>query len=396
MAPLAKTYPTDSANPATKRWGHRTCTPEETLAWLTPNLTRFGITRVAEITGLDTIGIPVFQAVRPMGRSLSVSQGKGRSKMAAKVSAVMEAIEVWHAEVEGLPRQYATAAALGRKALMTAQDLPTIQAGRFDPNAEMGWIKARDLGKDQIGLVPGDAANMDFTRQALPVGLARSTTGLAGGNTKAEARASALAEVIERACQAEFLRAGTRQHSTRRLDPEVIARACPVVADLIRLIQNAGVHIDLHNMTNRFGVTAIRAVLYRSKCHAPTQMPAVGHGAHLDPVTAIGRAITEAAQARLTYIAGNRDDLNPAFYDNADVPNIARLLDQGMDLLASRRGLDLTDQSGFSADQDGEIMLERILSNGAGPVVEVDLTQEKIGIPVVKILAPNVSYLACS
>jgi len=36
-----------------------------------------GVTRLAEITGLDLVGIPVFQAIRPAGRSLSVHQGKG-------------------------------------------------------------------------------------------------------------------------------------------------------------------------------------------------------------------------------------------------------------------------------------------------------------------------------
>ena len=33
-----------------------------------------------DATGLDRIGIPIAQAVRPLGRSWSVSQGKGLAK----------------------------------------------------------------------------------------------------------------------------------------------------------------------------------------------------------------------------------------------------------------------------------------------------------------------------
>src|SRR5262249_47188814 len=39
---------------------HRTVRPEETLARYTPLLDRMGITRIANITGLDHIGIPVY------------------------------------------------------------------------------------------------------------------------------------------------------------------------------------------------------------------------------------------------------------------------------------------------------------------------------------------------
>src|SRR5215831_2266787 len=71
---------------------------KETLARIRPSLSDFGITRLANITGLDTIGIPVWTAVRPLGCSLSVSQGKGVSHELAVVSAIMESVEVFHAE----------------------------------------------------------------------------------------------------------------------------------------------------------------------------------------------------------------------------------------------------------------------------------------------------------
>ena len=57
-----------------------------------------GITRIANVTGLDTIGIPVVMVCRPNSRSVSVSQGKGLTLAAAKASGVMESVEGYHAE----------------------------------------------------------------------------------------------------------------------------------------------------------------------------------------------------------------------------------------------------------------------------------------------------------
>ncbi|MHC4093368.1 MAG: YcaO-like family protein, partial [Planctomycetota bacterium] len=65
---------------------HRTVSPAETLARLTPLLPQMGITRVANITGLDFIGIPVVMVCRPNSRSIAVAQGKGLELVAAKVS----------------------------------------------------------------------------------------------------------------------------------------------------------------------------------------------------------------------------------------------------------------------------------------------------------------------
>ena len=95
----------------TKAWrdgGRRTCSPQETWSRLKPLLPVFGIARVANITGLDRIGIPVFTACRPNSRSLSVFQGKGLSTGAARVSAVMEAYETWCAESIDAPLKFAS------------------------------------------------------------------------------------------------------------------------------------------------------------------------------------------------------------------------------------------------------------------------------------------------
>src|SRR5262249_4874631 len=52
-----------------------------------------GITRVADLTGLDVIGVPVFAAYRPNSRSLAASMGKGPEPDRARLGAAMEALE---------------------------------------------------------------------------------------------------------------------------------------------------------------------------------------------------------------------------------------------------------------------------------------------------------------
>ena len=82
---------------------HRLVAPAETLGRVRTHMPGMCITRIANVTGLDSIGIPVVVVCRPNSRSLSVSQGKGLDLEAAKASALMESIEGYHAEHIDLP-----------------------------------------------------------------------------------------------------------------------------------------------------------------------------------------------------------------------------------------------------------------------------------------------------
>ena len=60
--------------------------PGDLVARMRPRFGEVGITRLAEMTGLDTVGWPVWAAVRPNAPTLSVCQGKGSSVEAAQAS----------------------------------------------------------------------------------------------------------------------------------------------------------------------------------------------------------------------------------------------------------------------------------------------------------------------
>lgn len=76
----------------------RSCPPFSTINKVTTLSKVMGVTRIANVTGLDFVGVPVVMVVRPKSKSLSVSQGKGLSLDAAKASGLMESIELYHAE----------------------------------------------------------------------------------------------------------------------------------------------------------------------------------------------------------------------------------------------------------------------------------------------------------
>ena len=85
---------TDHVPKAFRRGTHRAVAPAETVAPVRPFLAAMGITRVANVTGLDHVGIPVVMVCRPNSWSLAVSQGEGLDLAAAEASGLMEAIEL--------------------------------------------------------------------------------------------------------------------------------------------------------------------------------------------------------------------------------------------------------------------------------------------------------------
>src|SRR5438045_3016271 len=119
---------------------HRIYAPEDTIRRVEPFSRQMQITRVADVTGLDNIGVPVAVACRPCSRSLSVSQGKGLTIAAAKASALMESIELYHAERIALPIKYNSFVDLvADHRLADVDALPKTTHRRFHAHKAMPW-----------------------------------------------------------------------------------------------------------------------------------------------------------------------------------------------------------------------------------------------------------------
>ena len=72
--------------------------PEETERRIVPLLARIPVTRIADLTPLDEIRLPVFTVVTPLAKDLTTHMGKGIDATSARVSALMEAVERISAE----------------------------------------------------------------------------------------------------------------------------------------------------------------------------------------------------------------------------------------------------------------------------------------------------------
>ena len=109
-----------------------------------------------------------------------------------------------------------------------------------------------------------------------------------------------------------------------------------------------------------------------------------------DRAIALARALTEAAQVRLTYITGIRDDLLPSEYEEPETADIFNAL---LDALCQEAEPNsFRDVSTFVADDLGEDLrweLEHLRSAGITRVVAVDLTHPEFEIPVVRAVIPG-------
>ena len=185
-----------------KRGTHRVISPRETLARMQPYLPPMGITRVANVTGPDTIGIPVVMAYRPNSRSLAVSQGKGLDLAAARASAVMESVEGYHAENVELPLKLASYRDLCTRHTVVDTDLlPRCWWHRsFHPDLPLLWVEGEDWLQHEKVWIPFQLVHTRYTA-AMRFDLnsfAATSTGLASGNHLLEAASHAICEVVER------------------------------------------------------------------------------------------------------------------------------------------------------------------------------------------------------
>jgi len=367
---------------------HRLVSPEATLERISPHLRDFGITRCADITGLDCIGIPVYVAVRPQGRVLQTANGKGLRHVDAVVSAHMESIEQWHAENPAVPFRRASLSELRRSG---APFVPPRTLEGFAGAAHLGatvvldWVEGEDLLSGEPIWIPAFAGyyyrHQHFTY---------SFNGLASGNHVIEARLHGLYELIERDTLARLSAAG----QVHLEDCDVIELASPMptdagdpVASLVEMIRRAGLELFLLRAPSRLPTHTFMAVLIDPSPFGHASTVNFGAGAHLSPTVAATRAITEAAQSRLTFIHGSREDLTEEAYRGGS--GHTELLSFFHDLAADTSWGSLDDLSSDDLATDYERVLAGLRDLGVKGVYAVDLSRPELPVSVVKTLIPG-------
>jgi ribosomal protein S12 methylthiotransferase accessory factor len=160
-------------------------------------------------------------------------------------------------------------------------------------------------------------------------------------------------------------------------------------AKLVQKMHRAGLRVVLRDFTCTAGIATIDCTLIdESRPSGPKRFGGVG--THPDARVAICRALTEAAQSRVTFIQGGRED-------------IQHILDQlPGDSISESPGSPHWEETATSVafegipsveneriDEDVALILDKLPSYGLKRVIAFDLTRPEVGIPVVKIVVPE-------
>lgn len=371
---------------------HRVIAPEKTIENNEDKLKVAGVTRIADITDLDRIGIPIYTAIRPTAEegAVSIYGGKGITKEHSKASAMMEAFERYSAE-----RQDSDDAIIAK--------IDEIEGNYIDPKSlnlpkelekkditdlKLEWSLAKDIVSNEDHYIPTNAI---FHPYKYPVSLFKSNTnGLASGNVLEEAILHGIFEVIERDAWSIF---ELTHKNYAQIDIDSIES--DVINESIDKFESNGIKIKLMDFTADIKIPTIAASA-DDTVTKDAGLLTLGMGTHLDPEVAILRALTEVAQSRATQINGAREDTVRAdFAREAGYERMKRINkyyfrqeDEKIPLSS------IENKSTTSITEDLKIVKEELMANDLDKILYYDLTRPELDVSVVRVIIPEMEIYA--
>jgi ribosomal protein S12 methylthiotransferase accessory factor len=188
-------------------------------------------------------------------------------------------------------------------------------------------------------------------------------------------------------------RSGEARRRLTRVDLSTVDD--PACREVLDRYERADVAVFVWETTSDVGIPAYSCTIVD---RAPNPYrpigPMGGFGCHPARGVALLRALTEAAQSRLTVITGARDDVRFGMGRPEDDLDAARrfLANHGAQP-APRSFRDAPDHAGEALDDDVAWELDRLRAAGLRQVVAVDLTRPELGIPVVRVVIPGLEPL---
>lgn len=369
--------------------------PEETLEKVNGVLDRVGVTRIADITDLDRVGIPVLSAIRPGAAegAISIYSGKGSNQDQARISAIMESVERCCAEPSNMNPDMEDEAHL-RSIVDTYENLSRKVNTVYPPdlltaeplmkNTRLEWVIGHDLLTKENVLVPSNAVYHPYTPSNGGTQIFRSNTnGLASGNTMEEAILHGLLEVIERDALsiAEFNKNPGREIILKPEDG--------MVYKLKKMFDDAGIIAKVWLLTHDIDLPTVVCALDDPVLKDPAML-VMGAGSHLKPEIAVSRALTEAAQSRVVQIHGAREDTDREAVVRTFGYEAMKRLNKYW-YIDSEEKVALSDIEDKSADTPAK-NIETILNllKGISPnAIIADLSRSSVNLPVIRAVLPT-------
>ncbi len=376
----------------------------QTIALVPELRRRYGITRVADTTYLDRTGIPTYSALVPHSPDfLGVYNGKGMTRDAAMVSAVMEAAERQVSAAVNLP---------------TFKESLRVVGERVDLDACGMREDVRDLTVDCVlgtDLLSGDVIPVPLAMVQCPwfgekLFDTTSTNGLASGNNLTEAIYHALCEVIERHTWAMYdVRCSFLPRFYLGPDAGDVAAAPEIelpsgdanVDRLVRDVQAAG--LVIRALALREEPLPLTFIASLTEPNAAPPMAHMGVGCSLSPAHALTRALTEAVQSRAVDIQGAREDIlrpdEPAGMMGTHARRLSVMPTRQWlyDVPSERITLEaLPDRAADDLALDLCATLDAIRAYGIQSVIAIDLSPSDLSISVVRVVVPGLETYAFS
>lgn len=344
--------------------------PEDTLRDVRSYFDDVGITRVADITGMDRIGIPVYAAIRPDSKSLAVDSGKGTTRAQAKCSAVMEAIERWAQDANPIKAQAPHGTVAWR--------FPMVKGAVLSKDfGHHKWHQAFYYASQEGVYVPYyQVYNYEKRLPLYEMCWQNGTNGLAAGNNRNEAILQGLYEIIERDAVTQWVSKGAgRMINNETIDDDEVRRLNGMCLD-------AGVLPCICDCMADTGIPTYICILIDKRADIGTYK---GYGCNLDSGIAVRRAICEAAQSRAVFLSGARDDMRWARHVNEsrDVSNKQRLAEMSMEEEHQYMGQTVEP---MSDEEKISFMDKMLVSIGCGHIIVADI-MEREHVSVVKVMS---------
>ncbi|ANK94598.1 MULTISPECIES: YcaO-like family protein [Rhizobium] len=351
--------------------------PGQTVQRILARREDYGITRLGSITGLDRIGIPVVQVVRPRSRSVAVSQGKGLTFALAAISGLMESLEGWASE-RIAPERIFTASLRD----MERGDWSHLGAGR---GAEtLSWIDGLDLFSGRKIAVPLALVDSAYiVPSPHPHWLARDTTGLAAGTSLQGAVLHACLEALER--QARCTAMKTPHFFDRfQIDSRSVQRGS--AGEIIRRLSKAGFVVGIWQIPTPHALPVYWCHVMEDASRAPfAPLPAEGFGCDFSHDRALTSALLESCQSRLGVISAARDDISAELYGHADAAELTAWRAE-----LTRGGRPYVCEEGSAAGSRSiRMAIEALKLAGAQAAALVVLhSDDRVPLHVVRVVAP--------
>ncbi len=368
---------------------HRAIPPKQTIENVKGKLRRIGVTRIAEITHLDRLGIPIYSAIRPLAAegAISIYAGKGATKHQAKASAMMEAFERYSAEINksDYENKFEVGIFRGMKGVINPNELVLPQLLFEVEKTPLDWVKAVEITDNQEYLVPANAVYHPYI-PLKGVSLFKSNTnGLASGNNIEEAIFHGIMEVVERDAWSIF---EVNKKSKSEVNCETVDN--PLIRDMLSKFSKAGIEVKLIDLTADINITTIAAVSDDTTLKDAALLT-LGVGTHLNPEVAVIRALTEVAQSRATQIHGTREDTTRAvFMRKAGYKRMKKINRHWFGEPEKIINLsEIKDRSKESFKEDLDVSIDLITKKGFKRILYVDLTRSEIEVPVARVLIPG-------